>query len=326
MLCEVSIKASCYRNCTQVKSVTMFFGFFSVPYANLDSVPIVGYLYNPDYENTSNSCNSVLPPPPPPAINRSITFTVGNDTYTFNFGNTSSFIGSILLLSNYSHCMLERLLLARAVGYDMILSYTEDDTNTTITESIINTGFPIALVQYKHLQTILGWVVLVNNTRPNTWIVVTVDTSWFLVVVGVFFAIIFTIGLFVLVGFLVSWCINCCEDCCENCCKNCCEKGRDSDSLDSGPLPREDGSHYRSRQGHVESIELQVQVPLERDGIDKERETTCCICLDNEKNLKPGQEVRELPCQHRFHTSCIDEWLSHNSICPLCRQDLSGEQ
>ena len=304
VLCEVSINVYCDYNCTKTKSVTMF-GLFSAPYANLDSAPSFGYLYNPQYENTSNSssCDSVFPPPPPPVF------------------NTSN--GSILLLSNYSHCMLERLLLARAVGYDVILSYTEDDTNTTITESIVNTGIPIALIQYKHLQTILGWVVWGNNTNTSIAVAGSILSG----------AIIVTTAFVSFVSCFCCLCTICCL-----CCKIY------LDSRDSGlePLLREDGSRYRSRQELIESIlhhlqqmenELGAQVPLGRDGIEKfpkreyagngeERDTTCCICVDD---FKPGQEVRELPCQHLFHPSCIDEWLSeHSSVCPLCKMDLRG--
>ena len=286
VLSEVRIDAYCNYNCTQVKNITMF-GLFSAPHASLDfEQPFYGYLYNLENTSNSSSCDSLSPPPPPPA------------------SNTSN--GSILLLSNYSHCMRERILLARAVGYDMILSYTEDDTNTTITKSIINTGIPIALIQYKHLQTILGWVVSGNNT--NTSIAVTVSIWAVLIVLGAIFSIIILVGLATLFIWLCYRSICCCE-----------EEDRDLDS--------------RRRQGHVESIELRAQVPLGRDGVekfpkreyagnDKERDTNCCICSED---FKSGQEVRELPCQHLFHPSCIDEWMNHSLVCPLCRLDLSGD-
>ena len=43
----------------------------------------------------------------------------------------------------------------------------------------------------------------------------------------------------------------------------------------------------------------------------------CCICLEKfEKNdvLYPG-----LLCKHKFHSKCLNQWLSFNNTCPTCR-------
>lgn len=45
----------------------------------------------------------------------------------------------------------------------------------------------------------------------------------------------------------------------------------------------------------------------------------CCICL---AKYKEKEEVRKLPCSHRFHLKCVDQWLRIISCCPLCKQDL----
>lgn len=45
----------------------------------------------------------------------------------------------------------------------------------------------------------------------------------------------------------------------------------------------------------------------------------CCICLSD---FELGELVRELPCEHIFHPTCIDTWLEFNSLCPLCKQDV----
>ncbi len=50
----------------------------------------------------------------------------------------------------------------------------------------------------------------------------------------------------------------------------------------------------------------------------------CIICLSPFQN---GDRLRVLPCKHRFHTSCIDKWLSgsfsydgcHTGVCPTCK-------
>ncbi|XP_061359274.1 E3 ubiquitin-protein ligase At1g63170-like [Gastrolobium bilobum] len=42
----------------------------------------------------------------------------------------------------------------------------------------------------------------------------------------------------------------------------------------------------------------------------------CCICLSA---YDDGVELRELPCNHHFHCTCIDKWLLINATCPLCK-------
>lgn len=42
----------------------------------------------------------------------------------------------------------------------------------------------------------------------------------------------------------------------------------------------------------------------------------CSICLEK---FKVGGEAREMPCNHRFHSGCIENWLWVRKSCPLCR-------
>lgn len=54
----------------------------------------------------------------------------------------------------------------------------------------------------------------------------------------------------------------------------------------------------------------------------KETDGSCPICLDN---YQTGELLRELPCSHHFHASCVDPWLLKSSTkCPLCRGDISA--
>ncbi|KAL9094675.1 MAG: hypothetical protein Q9165_002944 [Trypethelium subeluteriae] len=54
-------------------------------------------------------------------------------------------------------------------------------------------------------------------------------------------------------------------------------------------------------------------------GEDKEG-LGCSICTED---FERGQDIRVLPCDHKFHPACIDPWLLNVSgTCPLCRIDL----
>jgi len=49
----------------------------------------------------------------------------------------------------------------------------------------------------------------------------------------------------------------------------------------------------------------------------------CSICTDD---FEAGQDLRVLPCDHKFHPACIDPWLLNVSgTCPLCRIDLNPQ-
>ncbi|KAF8104518.1 hypothetical protein N665_0171s0024 [Sinapis alba] len=47
---------------------------------------------------------------------------------------------------------------------------------------------------------------------------------------------------------------------------------------------------------------------------------TCAICLED---YRFGESLRLLPCQHGFHLSCIDSWLTKwGTSCPVCKHDI----
>lgn len=51
------------------------------------------------------------------------------------------------------------------------------------------------------------------------------------------------------------------------------------------------------------------------EGLDADDDNVCGVCLDA---YVAGQTRKCLPCGHRFHSDCIDSWLSSSSmICPL---------
>ncbi|XP_071717733.1 E3 ubiquitin-protein ligase At1g63170-like [Rutidosis leptorrhynchoides] len=61
-------------------------------------------------------------------------------------------------------------------------------------------------------------------------------------------------------------------------------------------------------------VECDTDAPIERALSEEDAE--CCICLCS---YDDGTELRELPCCHHFHATCIDKWLYINATCPLCK-------
>lgn len=46
---------------------------------------------------------------------------------------------------------------------------------------------------------------------------------------------------------------------------------------------------------------------------------TCAVCLDS---IEDDDDIRGLKCDHTFHASCIDPWLTtRRACCPLCKAD-----
>ncbi|XP_038703140.1 E3 ubiquitin-protein ligase RNF167-like [Tripterygium wilfordii] len=50
----------------------------------------------------------------------------------------------------------------------------------------------------------------------------------------------------------------------------------------------------------------------------------CCVCL---WKFKEGEDMRVLPCRHRFHKVCVDRWFSAcRRTCPVCRFSMAEEE
>ena len=45
---------------------------------------------------------------------------------------------------------------------------------------------------------------------------------------------------------------------------------------------------------------------------------TCAVCLEQFKD--DDAPVSALPCQHGFHTGCIQPWILTHANCPVCRE------
>ena len=58
---------------------------------------------------------------------------------------------------------------------------------------------------------------------------------------------------------------------------------------------------------------------LKKYKLESKLEEKCSICMTD---MDVGNEACELPCNHNFHSECIEPWLKqYNYKCPICRKE-----
>lgn len=79
----------------------------------------------------------------------------------------------------------------------------------------------------------------------------------------------------------------------------------------------DDEEAMSSRRGRV-SITQYKNISTTSDVVGSTTLMECCVCLCV---FEPNEEVSELPCNHIFHTPCLNKWfLNTHTTCPLCRR------
>ncbi|CAK9142507.1 unnamed protein product [Ilex paraguariensis] len=79
---------------------------------------------------------------------------------------------------------------------------------------------------------------------------------------------------------------------------------------------RDFGNKDGSLPASKASIEAMPMVKVTEQGAE------CAICLCE---YEICEEVKEMPCRHRYHSDCIGKWLGIHGSCPLCRYKMPVE-
>ncbi|KAL8826612.1 MAG: hypothetical protein Q9191_003693 [Dirinaria sp. TL-2023a] len=78
------------------------------------------------------------------------------------------------------------------------------------------------------------------------------------------------------------------------------------------------GDHTQHQE--PEPVTTETAAGADSMGNNADNGLACSVCVDD---FVKGQDIRVLPCNHKFHPECIDPWLLNVSgTCPLCRVDL----
>jgi len=85
-------------------------------------------------------------------------------------------------------------------------------------------------------------------------------------------------------------------------------------------LELDEHSHAISSGASPEQIGRLPTVQLDKN-TTKDQEQSCSICLDK---FQTGDVMKVMPCLHKFHSKCLDQWLEIKSTCPLCLYDIVG--
>ncbi|XP_010550471.1 PREDICTED: receptor homology region, transmembrane domain- and RING domain-containing protein 1 [Tarenaya hassleriana] len=83
-------------------------------------------------------------------------------------------------------------------------------------------------------------------------------------------------------------------------------------------------TQWRGRSSWPNSVDVKLVETLPcftyRDFSQNHAGETCAICLED---YRLGENLRLLPCQHSFHLSCVDSWLTKwGTSCPVCKLDI----
>ncbi len=84
------------------------------------------------------------------------------------------------------------------------------------------------------------------------------------------------------------------------------------------PILRRPRPPQPARNNFLLRTGIRPQRPLPGKCVDmKHKELVCSICYCN---YNSNMDCQVLPCNHKFHSTCLKKWFTKKQNCPLCRR------
>ena len=79
---------------------------------------------------------------------------------------------------------------------------------------------------------------------------------------------------------------------------------------------------FIQRQGTPPEVVKRLPTYVKEDE-SKTTDGECMICF---AEYEEGDEIRVLPCFHKGHTDCLEQWLRENTTCPMCQTSVDHHE
>lgn len=188
----------------------------------------------------------------------------------------------IAVVARYGGCTFEdKVRNAMMANYSAVIVYNVDSNKVIQMGGGDDTLIPSVFIGYTSGRDILQHFTY--DVKPEVRIIVTDDEPFDINAYLLPFAIVVGICFIIMLGIVIFKCIQ----------------------------------DYRRRIRHRLPKSALKKLPIHKFKNGDPFET-CCICLDD---FEEGEKLRILPCDHGYHSKCIDSWLvKHKRICPQCRK------
>lgn len=83
-------------------------------------------------------------------------------------------------------------------------------------------------------------------------------------------------------------------------------------------LAENDPNRYGTPPASKSAVEGLPVVKISKELLDSDS-SQCAVCKDL---FELGEEAKQMPCKHIYHSDCILPWLELHNSCPVCRYEL----